>query len=328
MSVQDALHARFNEIETAIDARVPGQTEVVHRLLVAVLAGGHVLLDGPPGAAKTRVALLLSHAFQASFQRVQFTPDLLPSDLTGTQIYNAREHRFEFHPGPLFHDFILADEINRAPAKVQAALLEAMAEGQITAGGRTHALGDLFFVIATQNPVDDEGTYALPSAQLDRFAMRIPIHYPDLDAETAMLSLVFDERRQGQGFEPALRTLPRLAPADLLAARAQVLDVHLSAPLTQYLIRLVHETRARSRPDDSGPAAVVHPVSPRGTIALAHVARARAWLDGRDHVLPEDIQALAANALAHRIGLADEALLEGLDGDSIVREALEQVPAA
>lgn len=320
--MSDTLNGRFAVVAAAIDERVRGQHEVIMKLLAAVLADGHVLLEGPPGVAKTRAALLLAHAFHGSFARIQFTPDLLPGDLTGTSVFDAVKQQFYFHKGPLFHDFILADEINRAPAKVQAALLEAMAERQITAGGQTHSLDDFFFVIATQNPVEEEGTYELPIAQLDRFALCVRIGYPSVDAETQVLELVFAERRTGRASLAPLADLPQIGRHDLRAARREVLEVHVSAPLRNYMVRLVAATRDTGRRDGM----IAHAVSPRGTLALAHLSCARAWLAGRDHVLPDDVQALARDVLAHRLMLTSRALMAGNDADHVIDQIVASVP--
>ncbi|MGB7298625.1 MAG: AAA family ATPase [Burkholderiaceae bacterium] len=331
------LQAQFSQVGTEIGRRVLGQQGIVDRLLLALLADGHVLLQGPPGVAKTRAALLLSHAYNGSFGRIQFTPDLLPSDLTGTSIYDQAKMRFDFRRGPLFHDFVLADEINRAPAKVQAALLEAMAERQITAGGETHSLGDSFFVIATQNPIEEEGTYELPVAQLDRFAVRLCIDYPDADAESEMLDLVFRERAESGNKPAALAGLTKVARADLQAARQEVLGVHMSETIKSYIVRLVGATR---KPLSVMPAVltgnevpisdnvVAHPVSPRGTLALAHLSCARAWFDGRDFVNPEDVQSVCHDVLSHRLVLSHRAIIQGVKPDDVIDSVVSSVPVS
>ncbi|MGH1357177.1 MAG: AAA family ATPase [Burkholderiaceae bacterium] len=319
-----ALQPLFTEVLKEIAAAVPGQRAVVERLIIAVLSDGHVLLEGPPGVAKTRAALLLAHAFKSSFARIQFTPDLLPSDLIGTNIYDPNEHRFEFHKGPLFHGFILADEINRAPAKVQAALLEAMAERQITVGGNTHKLDESLFVIATQNPIEEEGTYELPAAQLDRFALRVRIGWPEPTAESNMLELVLNERRSGNSYRPATELLSQISPEQLSTARAAVLKVHVSAPINEYIVRLVNATRHNG--------GTGHPirqaVSPRGTLALAHLACARAWLEERDFVEPDDIKALAVDALSHRISIDHAAEHAGVSADALIQEIISTTPVS
>ena len=317
------LQQLFSRVQTEISAALPGQAAVVSNLLVAILTDGHVLLEGPPGVAKTRAALLMSHAFSGSFARIQFTPDLLPSDLIGTNVYDPSEHRFEFHRGPLFHGFILADEINRAPAKVQAALLEAMAERQITVGGSTHQLDESLFVIATQNPIEDEGTYELPAAQLDRFALRVKVNWPAPEAEAQMLELVLGERRGGNAYRPPMDGISQITSQELALARSEVLKVHVSAPIQEYIVRLVNATR-----DGETSVAVRQAVSPRGTLALAHLACARAWLAERKFVEPEDIQHLAGSALAHRLSLDHAALHGGLTQDGLIEQVVATVPVS
>ena len=321
----DALLKTFQRLTDELDALVLGRSTLIERLLTALLADGHVLLEGPPGLAKTRAAYLLATSINASFQRIQFTPDLLPADLTGTTVYDAHEHRFDFHAGPLFHDVILADEINRAPAKVQAALLEAMEERQITVGGETRKLGDPFFVIATQNPIEEEGTYELPAAQLDRFMMRVIVDYPDVETERTILELVQNESRQGAGHMPPAGTVTTIEASDLRAARREILDVHLSDPVKNYIVRLVAATRGQGDGLEALTSQIAHAVSPRGTLALAKLSQARAWLHDRDHVLPEDVQALAVDALAHRVGLTYRAEAEGAVDRDLVEAFLGQV---
>ncbi len=321
----NALLETFQRLNDELDALVLGRSTLIERLLTALLADGHVLLEGPPGLAKTRAAYLLATSVNASFQRIQFTPDLLPADLTGTTVYDAHEHRFDFHAGPLFHDVILADEINRAPAKVQAALLEAMEERQITVGGETRKLGDPFFVIATQNPIEEEGTYELPAAQLDRFMMRVLVDYPDVETERGILELVQQESRRGAGHMPPLDTITKVDTSDLRAARHDVLETHIAEPVKDYIVRLVAATRGHGDDLEALIAHIAHAVSPRGTLALAKLSQARAWLHGRDHVLPEDVQALAVDALAHRLGLTYRAEAEGIVDRDLVETFLAQV---
>jgi MoxR-like ATPase len=325
----DALRGTFNDLASQLDRLVLGRSSLIERLLTALLADGHVLLEGPPGLAKTRAAHLLANAIDASFQRIQFTPDLLPADLTGTTIYDARDHRFDFHPGPLFHNVILADEINRAPAKVQAALLEAMEERQITVGGETRALTEPFFVIATQNPIEEEGTYELPAAQLDRFLMRVVVDHPDNETERMILDLVQDESRRGAGHGhlPPEDEIAKIAAEDLRAARLAVLDTYLSEPVKDYIVRLVGASRGHHDGLETLMSQIAHAVSPRGTLALARLSQARAWLRGRDHVLPEDVQALAADTLAHRLGLTYRAEAEGVVDRDLVESLLRHVVA-
>ncbi|MGI9499880.1 MAG: AAA family ATPase [Geminicoccaceae bacterium] len=323
----DALLETFKDLAGQLEELVLGRSSLIERLLTALLADGHVLLEGPPGLAKTRAAYLLATSIDANFQRIQFTPDLLPADLTGTTVYDAHEHRFDFHAGPLFHNVILADEINRAPAKVQAALLEAMEERQITVGGETRALGDPFFVIATQNPIEEEGTYELPAAQLDRFMMRVLVDYPDSETERMILDLVQAENRGGAGHLPPLDSISKIDTGALLAARRAVLDVHLSDPVKDYIVRLVGASRGHGADMDDLTGQIAHAVSPRGTLALARLSQARAWLHDRDHVLPEDVQVLAVDTLAHRLGLTYRAEAEGVVDRELVEALLGQVVA-
>ena len=321
----DALRKTFNDLAGQLERLVLGRSSLIERLLTALLADGHVLLEGPPGLAKTRAAYLLATSIDASFQRIQFTPDLLPADLTGTTVYDAHEHRFDFHAGPLFHNVILADEINRAPAKVQAALLEAMEERQITVGGETRALDEPFFVIATQNPIEEEGTYELPAAQLDRFMMRVLVDYPDGETERTILDLVQAESRGGAGHLPPMDSVSKIDTADLGTARRAVLDVHLSDPVKDYIVRLVGASRGHGADVDGFTDQIAHAVSPRGTLALARLGQARAWLHDRDHVLPEDVQALAIDTLAHRLGLTYRAEAEGVVDRDLVEALLDHV---
>ena len=294
-----------------LQAGMVGQARTVQNLLVALLADGHVLLEGAPGLAKTRIARLLAVSFDGTFNRIQFTPDLLPSDLTGSMIYDQREHRFDFQPGPLFGNFILADEINRAPAKVQSALLEAMEERQITTGTESYRLEQPYFIVATQNPLEHEGTWELPKAQLDRFLLHVVVDYPAIDSERAILDLVMHETAAEQP-EEARRPIAKGALAD---ARRRVLQVHVSPPIRDYIVRLV----AGSRGDPKAIAGVgehlSHPISPRGSISLARSSQARAWLLGRDHVLPEDVSDLAPDVLRHRLGLSYRAEADGVRPD-------------
>lgn len=320
------LHDRFQALGDELKRLVIGRSDFIDRLITAVLADGHVLLEGPPGLAKTRSANLLANAFDATFQRIQFTPDLLPSDLTGTSIYDSNTHRFDFYPGPLFHEFILVDEINRAPAKVQAALLEAMEERQITVAGETRQLSEPFFVIATQNPIEEEGTYELPAAELDRFVMRVVVDFPDAGAERAILDLVQDEKRSGYRSTPLYSGSTRITQEELTTARRAVLETHLADPIKDYIVRLVLATRDKSGAMSAGHY-IRHPVSPRGTLALARLAQARAWLSARDYVIPEDVQALAVDVLAHRVGLTYRAEAEGVSARHVLAELLESVVA-
>ncbi len=318
------LHARFRELREALTAHVIGQAALVERLLIALLADGHLLVEGAPGLAKTTAVKALATRVEANFQRVQFTPDLLPSDLTGTDIWRQQDARFEFQPGPLFHNLLLADEINRAPAKVQSALLEAMGERQITVGGRTYALPQLFLVMATQNPIEQEGTYPLPEAQLDRFLMHVRVGYPEAGAETEILRLVRDQARNALRHQAPPMT--QLSQADIFAAREAVLDLHFAPTLERYLVELVLASRDARPYDPALARRIAWGASPRGSIALERCARARAWLDGRDFVTPEDLHAIAPDVLRHRVLPSYEATAEGWDGGRLVDELLRVVP--
>ncbi len=303
-----------------VAAQVVGQDILIERMLIALLADGHILVEGAPGLAKTRAINVLSRGIEGDFHRVQFTPDLLPADLTGTEIYRPQEGSFHFQMGPLFHNLVLADEINRSPAKVQSALLEAMAERQITVGRTTYKLPELFMVMATQNPIEQEGTYPLPEAQLDRFMLYIRIGYPEARHEREILRLVRSEsRRSGEAgaapFQP-------VGQASLFAARDEVLDVYMAEPLEQYLLQLVLATRNPGAYGAQFERWLQYGASPRATIALDRCARARAWLNGRDFVTPEDIQGVAPDVLRHRLILAYEAEAEGITADRLIEELL------
>ena len=319
------LHDDFQTLRAALSTEIVGQAELVERLLIALLADGHLLVEGAPGLAKTTAIRALASRLDADFSRVQFTPDLLPADLTGTEIWRPQEGRFEFVPGPIFHPILLADEINRAPAKVQSALLEAMGERQVTVGRHTYPLPPLFLVMATQNPIEQEGTFPLPEAQLDRFLMYVRIGYPDEGAETEILRLA-RERARGALDAPATAP-PRMPMADVYAARRAVLDLHFSPALERYLVELVLASRQPARYDAALARRIAWGASPRGSIALERCARARAWLAGRDFVTPDDVRAIAGDVLRHRVLPSYEAVAEGWDGERLVQELLARVPA-
>ena len=317
-------HAAFLRLRDQLSAEIVGQAALVERLLVALLADGHLLVEGAPGLAKTTAIRTLAAHLDAEFARVQFTPDLLPADLTGTEVWRPQDGRFEFQPGPIFHPVLLADEINRAPAKVQSALLEAMGERQVTVGRHTYALPPLFLVMATQNPIEQEGTFPLPEAQLDRFLMHVRIGYPDAGVETEILRLARERARQTlQAPPPPIERMPQ---AQVFAAREQVLDLHVAPALERYLVELVLASRDASRYDAALGRRIAWGASPRGSIALERCARARAWLAGRDYVTPDDIRAMAPDVLRHRVLPSYEALAEGWDGDRLVAALLERVP--
>ena len=318
MSQQEIL-----DLKLALGARIVGQARLIERLLIAILADGHLLVEGAPGLAKTRAIKVLGDGIEGDFHRVQFTPDLLPADLTGTEIYRPQDGSFVFQRGPLFHNLILADEINRAPAKVQSALLEAMAERQITVGSETYMLPKIFLVMATQNPLEQEGTYPLPEAQLDRFLMHVRVDYPSGADEKAILALTRAEARS-HAVEAAV---PHAAVSQqsLLEARDVVLDIHLDDSLEDYIIEIVLATRSASRYGEQLGGWIQHGASPRATMALDRCARAYAWLNDRDYVVPEDIQLIAPDVLRHRIILSFEAEAEGKTADSCIEQILERV---
>lgn len=295
-----------------------GHDALVERLMIALLANGHVLIEGPPGLAKTRAVKCLAAALTDSFARIQCTPDLMPSDITGMQVLLPDRASFDFLPGPIFHHLVLVDEINRAPPKVQSALLEAMAEGQVTAGGQTRRLADPFMVVATQNSIEHEGTFPLPEAQLDRFLLHLKLELPGAEAERAILDLVEDEARA----DP-VAPITQLTPDDVSLARASVAQVYLAPALKDYIVRLVVATRETA----GGPleGLIEHAVSPRGTLSLAAGARARAALLGRDHALPEDVDALAADTLAHRLIPSWRATSEGVSARDLISRLMSHV---
>ena len=318
------LHVAFGTLRDQLSAEIVGQAELIERLLIALLADGHLLVEGAPGLAKTSAIRALAARLDAAFARVQFTPDLLPADLTGTEVWRPQDGRFEFQPGPIFHALLLADEINRAPAKVQSALLEAMGERQVTVGRQTYPLPPLFLVMATQNPIEQEGTFPLPEAQLDRFLMYLRIGYPAVAAETEILRLARERARTV--LQPISEAIDRMPIDDVFAARAAVLDLHLAPPVERYIIELVLASRDAGRYDAALARRIAWGASPRGSIALERCARARAWLAGRDFVTPEDVRAIAPDVLRHRVLPSYEATAEGWDGDRLVHALLDKVP--
>lgn len=318
-----ASSAILGDVSQEMGKVIVGQEAVIRRLLIGILANGHILLEGVPGLAKTLIISTLARVFDASFRRIQFTPDLLPADITGTLIYNQKSGEFTPKQGPIFANFILADEINRAPSKVQSALLEAMQERQVTIGDTTYPLPQPFFVMATQNPLEQEGTYPLPEAQLDRFMLFIRIGYPDAQHERAILRLVRQEAmREGAASAVAFTPIPQRV---LFAARQEVLNLYLADSLEEYLLQLVLATRNPGAYDESLGRWLQYGASPRATIALDRCARARAWLNGRDFVMPEDIQSMAPDVLRHRLILSYEAEADGIDTDRVIDELLRRV---
>ncbi|MGF2735247.1 AAA family ATPase [Marinobacter sp. DUT-1] len=318
-----SLQHTFGELRSQLAKRIIGQEKLVDRLLIALLADGHLLVEGAPGLAKTTAIKALADHLDGDFHRIQFTPDLLPSDVTGSEIYRAETGQFEFQKGPIFHNLVLADEINRAPAKVQSALLEAMGERQVSVGLKTFPLDKLFLVMATQNPIEQEGTYPLPEAQLDRFLMHVVIDYPSAEAEKAILHLARNDYRQGL---PKAET--RISAEQVFAARAEAADIYMAEPVEQYLLALVLATRDAASLDPELARWTAFGASPRGTIALDRCARASAWLDGRDYVTPDDVRAMAFDVLRHRILLTFEAEAEGMTPDAVIARLIDRVPVA
>lgn len=316
----------FSALKQHLAQQIIGQPAFVENLLIALLANGHLIVEGPPGLAKTRAVNALADGLEADFHRIQFTPDLLPADLTGTDIYRPEDGSFVFQAGPLFQNLVLADEINRAPAKVQSALLEAMAEGQVTVGRKTYQLPELFLVMATQNPIEQEGTYPLPEAQLDRFLMHLEIDYPDAASELEILKLNRGEALTNSSAEkPQLRVLSQ---AEIFSARKEVLNIHMAPTLETYMVDLIMATRQPQKYDDKLKSWLAFGASPRATIALDRCSRARAWLHNRDFVSPEDIQAVLHNVLRHRILLSYQAEAEGITANQLLDHLLSLVAVA
>ena len=321
----NSLQQQISQLIEQVGHSVVGQSHVIRALVIGLLTNSHVLLEGLPGTAKTRSVKALAEALNTSFGRIQFTPDLLPSDVTGTEMYQERDgaHQLRFQPGPIFNSIVLADEVNRAPAKVQAALLEAMAEGTVTVGDKSHRLPELFMVLATQNPIEQEGTYPLPEAQMDRFALKVSVAYPDDEAELAIIRLVRAEERgtreQNEGLAP-------LSPELILQARSELSAMTVSPLVEHYIIALVMATRHPDRYPATGlPQWIAVGASPRASIALDKCARAYAWLQGRNHVLPDDVRAMVPSVLGHRFTLSYDALADGVDHQQVVMTLLDHV---
>jgi MoxR-like ATPase len=308
-----AISKRALEVVSTLGRIVMGKDEVIERIFAGILANGHVLIEDYPGLAKTLIARLVSQTMDLQFKRIQFTPDLLPSDITGSFLYDQREARFEFRRGPIFTNLLLADEINRATPKTQSALLEAMQESQVTVEGERFLLDAPFLVIATQNPIELEGTYPLPEAQLDRFLMRLSVGYPDPDDEVEILA------RRRRRRDDAVSIAPVISREVLLAMQASLEDVHVAAVTERYIVDLVQATRSDPR--------VALGASPRGTLALLKLARATAAIERRDYVLPDDVKAMAVPALAHRLILKPELWASRISPAQVVEGLLEQVPA-
>jgi MoxR-like ATPase len=317
------LHQNIDSLKTWLNSRIVGQQKLIERIIIALLADGHLLVEGAPGLAKTKAIKTVSEGLDANFHRVQFTPDLLPSDITGSDIYRPEQGIFEFQAGPLFHNLVLADEINRAPAKVQSALLEAMAERQISVGKNSYPLPDLFLVMATQNPIEQEGTYPLPEAQMDRFLMHVSVDYPSPDSEKSILQI---SRQEAQGEQTS--DFNPISQQDLFAARKEVLAVHMNEAVEEYLVQVILATRSTEAYGGDLAAWLDYGASPRATIALDRCSRAIAWLDNRDYVTPDDVRAVTHDVLRHRLILSFEAEAAGIDANKVIDTLLSTVPSA
>jgi MoxR-like ATPase len=316
----------IKDLERRMAASIIGQQDVVRNLVIGLLANGNLLMEGLPGLAKTRAVKAMSRNMDAEFSRIQFTPDLLPSDITGSEVLytESGDPTFRFEPGPVFANLVLADEINRAPAKVQAALLEAMEERQVTVSGTAHAMPDLFMVMATQNPVEQEGTYPLPEAQMDRFLMHVLVDYPDEASEASIVRLVRGEEQAAAAGEA-----PPPIPQDVVfTARREIHAVAVSAAVEKYIVDLVFATRYPERYDEKLATWIHVGASPRASIALDKCARVNAWLDGRDHVVPEDVRAIVHGVLRHRLNLSYEANADGMSANDVVDALLKNVAVA
>ncbi|MCH8248633.1 MAG: MoxR family ATPase [Proteobacteria bacterium] len=314
---------QFQKLEAHVSGLIIGQAHLINRMLITLLCDGHLLVEGVPGLAKTRAIKVLAESIEGDFHRLQFTPDLLPADLTGTDIYRPQEGTFEFRKGPLFHNLILADEINRAPAKVQSALLEAMEERQISVGDKSYPLEDLFMVMATQNPIEQEGTYPLPEAQLDRFLLHVEVGYPTIEDERRILVLNRDEAKAGE--RDAFQPPELLSRQSIMEARLDILNLHLAPELEEYIVNVVVATRNPGAVRSDLDGQVLYGASPRASMGIDRAARAHAWLAGRDFVGPEDIQAVAPDVLRHRLVLSFEAEADGVDANAIISGVLDGV---
>ena len=326
----------FQDLKSSLNQVILGQESLIERLLIVLLADGHLLVEGAPGLAKTRAIKALGNKIEGDFQRIQFTPDLLPADVTGTDIYRPQEGSFKFKAGPVFHNLVLADEINRAPAKVQSALLEAMGERQVTVGGKTYILPDLFLVMATQNPIEQEGTYPLPEAQLDRFLLHVFIDYPSVENELKIMRLVHNEAKNRNYHEKEKNTdvlydssenydVQNILDKDIFKASSEVLEIYMAEEIERYLVEIIAATRTPERYSDELARLITWGSSPRGSLALDRCSRARAWLREREFVTPEDIQDLAVDVLRHRIIESYEAESDGLTPDDVIIKILTKI---
>ncbi|WP_109123876.1 MoxR family ATPase [Dyella sp. C11] len=322
MSARDTIAT----LQARMEESIIGQRDLIRQMIVGLLANGHLLLESLPGLAKTRAVKSMAKNLDADMRRIQFTPDLLPSDITGTEVLHQQggQNVFQFQPGPIFGNVILADEINRAPAKVQAALLEAMEERQITVAGTTHKMPDLFIVMGTQNPIEQEGTYPLPEAQLDRFLMKVLVDYPDKDSEIGVLELVRGEE-VGASASKGTESRAPIEPASVFDARGEIHAIHVAPAIEQYVMALVDATRHPANYDKQLATWIQVGSSPRGGISLERTSRVHAWLEGRDHVTPDDVRAMVHPVLRHRIILSYDASAEGVHADQVIDKILELV---
>jgi MoxR-like ATPase len=316
----------LTSLRSWLTQQIIGQPQLIDRLLIALLADGHLLVEGAPGLAKTKAIKTLASGIEGDFQRIQFTPDLLPTDITGTDIYRSHDHSFEFQAGPIFHNLVLADEINRAPAKVQSALLEAMGEQQVSVGNKTYPLPDLFLVMATQNPLEQEGTYPLPEAQLDRFLMQVNVNYPDAQSEADILQLIRAENTQANIQDNTPPSV--ISQKDLMIARQAVSNVHTAESLDKYIVQLTMATRNPASIDKELAQWIEYGVSPRATISLDRCSKAHAFIQGNDFVTPDDIHAVIYDVYRHRLLLSFEAEAQGITKDQVIHRILEKVSIA
>jgi MoxR-like ATPase len=326
-----AAHDKILELKSRMAQSIIGQEKIIERLLIGLLTNGNLLVEGLPGLAKTRAVKSLARYMEAGFSRIQFTPDLLPSDVTGNEVLftEGDQQIFKFQPGPIFSNIVLADEINRSPAKVQAALLEAMEERQITVAGTTHKLPELFMVMATQNPIEQEGTYPLPEAQMDRFIMHVNIGYPDEASEAEILRLVRSEEGTGKTAKKKDKTNPEaISQQSVFDARKEITDLHISEAIEQYIVSLIFATRYPERYNEDLRKWIQVGASPRGGLSLDKCSRAYAWLQGRDHVTPDDVRAIVNDALRHRIMLSYEANADGITADQVIDDIVKHVAVA
>lgn len=317
------LYDKVISLSESLEETIVGQKKLINRLLIALFADGHLLVEGAPGLAKTKSIKVLSEHIEGDFHRIQFTPDLLPADITGTDVYHPETHKFSFQRGPIFHNLILADEINRAAAKVQSALLEAMGEKQVSIGNTTYKLPRLFLVMATQNPIEQEGTFALPEAQLDRFMMHVKITYPDAATEKIILRL---NREEFSRAVPEARNKILLTQEEIFAIQKEILKVHMDASVEEYIVQLIMATRHPKKYNDKLAPLIEYGASPRASIYLDRASRAMAWLNKKDYVTPSDVTDLLHEIVRHRIGLTFEAESMGITRDQVIDEIIKSVP--